>query len=217
MKLNQWTWRGAFFALLLMVGGMAAVRAQQGTPDQIIDQVTEGVRLKIAKDHGKYEADKSAFYSMVDQELVSHVDTVYVAKVILGQHLKTATPDQVTRFETAFKNMLMRQYADKLLEYYDSVEIKTMPAKVASDGEKATVDTTIERPGKPAVPVVFSMRRSGGEWKVWDIKAENISLVLNFRTQIDSEIKKTSVSAVIDRLEKGELNVSTPSTGGKAS
>lgn len=217
MNSRHWTARGMFAALLFTLGSMAAVQAQQGTPDQIIDQVTEGVRMKIAKDHAKYSADKAAFYVMVDQELVSHVDTEYVAKVILGQHLKTADKDQVARFESAFKNMLMRQYADKLLEYYDSVEIKTMPARIASDNEKATVDTTIERPGKPPVPIVFSMRKSGGEWKVWDIKAENISLVLNFRTQIDSEIKKTSIAAVIDRLEKGTLNVSTPSTSTNAS
>src|SRR3546814_9729428 len=71
--------------------------------------------------------------------------------------------------------------------------------------KRATVDTTLNRKdGKPPIAVSFSMRDDNGEWKVWDIKAENISLVLNFRTQIDAEIKKSSIPAVIERLNNGQ-------------
>src|SRR3546814_14869645 len=72
--------------------------------------------------------------------------------------------------------------------------------------KRATVDTTLNRKdGKPPIAVSFSMRDDNGEWKVWDIKAENISLVLNFRTQIDAEIKKSSIPAVIERLNNGQI------------
>ena len=48
------------------------------------------------------------------------------------------------------------------------------------------------------------MRLSGGEWKVYDIIIENLSLITNFRSQVSSEIKKTSIDAVIQKLETGD-------------
>lgn len=187
----------------------AAVAAPATPPEQVVRTTTDTIRADIAANVQKYQADKSAFYAMVDRRIVPHFDTPYIAKVILGAHLKEASPEQIAQFEKAFKDMLVHSYADKLLEHYDNVDIQVKPGVVTGDGKRASVDTTIMRKdGKPPIPVTFSLRDNNGEWKVWDIKAENISLVLNFRTQIDAEIKKSNVASVIQRLNDGQLEVS---------
>ena len=174
------------------------------TPDQIIRTATDSARADIAQNVATYQKDKAALYRMADAIIVPHFDTPYIARVILSSHIKQANPEQIAQFEMAFKDMLIRTYADKMLEYYDGIEIELKPARI--DGKRANVDTTIVRKnGKPPIPITFSMRDVEGAWKIWDIKAENISLVLNFRTQIDSEIKRTSVAAVIERLKNGQL------------
>ena len=200
------------FALTLGSAAQAAAPA----PDAVIRTTTDAIRADIAKNVDKYRKDKPAFYAMVDREIVPHFDTNYIAKVILGSHLKQATPEQVTQFEKAFKDMLVNGYADRMLEHYDGIEVEIKPARVESSGKRATVDTTIVRKdGKPPIPVTFSMRAVGDDWKVWDIKAENISLVLNFRTQIDAEIRKNGIPAVIQRLSSGQLQVEEPKVGTK--
>jgi phospholipid transport system substrate-binding protein len=192
---------GAVAALSFAATALAAT-----PPEQVIKDTTTAIQADITRNVEKYRADKPSFYKMVDTEIVPHFDTTYVAKVILGAHLKQASPEQVKQFETAFKDMLVHSYADKLLEYYDSVSIDVKPGRVTGDGKRATVDTTLLRKdGKPPIPLTFSMRDDNGEWKVWDIKAENISLVLNFRTQIDAEIKKSSIASVIERLGNGQI------------
>jgi phospholipid transport system substrate-binding protein len=199
-------------ALLGLVAafGFAAGAAAATAPDQVIKTTTDSIRADIGKNVQKYQADKASFYTMVEREIVPHFDTEYIAKVILGTHLKEATPDQTAQFEKAFKDMLVHSYADKLLQYYDSVDIQVKPGRIEADGKRASVDTTILRKdGKPPIPVTFSMRNSGDDWKVWDIKAENISLVLNFRTQIDAEIKKSNIASVIQRLNSGQIQVQT--------
>lgn len=196
--LGRWTATIASACLALSAHALAQ------TPDQIIRTATDSARADIAQNVAIYQNDRAALYKMADALIVPHFDTPYIAKVILGSHIKEATPEQIGQFETAFKDMLIHTYADKMLEYYDGIEIELKPARI--DGKRANVDTTIIRKnGKPPVPITFSMRDVNGEWKIWDIKAENISLVLNFRTQIDSEIKKTNVSAVIERLRNGRL------------
>jgi phospholipid transport system substrate-binding protein len=186
------------------------------SPDGIVRSATDAVRGDIAENVATYQQDKAAFYAMVEQKIVPHFDTPYIAKVILGRHLSAASPEQLGEFETAFKDMLIRTYADKLLEFYDSIEIEVRPARI--DGKRANVDTTIVRKdGKPPIPITFSMRDAGGEWKIWDIKAENISLVLNFRTQIDSEIRRGSIAQVIERIRSGQLALDPDSSGGASS
>jgi phospholipid transport system substrate-binding protein len=195
------------FAAILSVVGTAWAMVP---PEQVIESTTSAIRQDISQNVQTYQTDKNAFYTMVDAAIVPHFDTTYIAKVILGAHLKDASPEQIGQFEKAFKDMLVHSYADKLLEYYDSVEIEVKPARIDGSGKKASVDTTIVRKdGKPPIPVTFSMRKVDDEWKVWDIKAENISLVLNFRTQLDGEIRKTSVADVIQRLNANQLSVST--------
>ncbi len=201
--------RTALFAVAAALNTAGAAWAMD-TPEQVIESTTSTIRDDISHHVETYQADKNAFYTMVDAAIVPHFDTTYIAKVILGAHLKAASAEQIGQFERAFKDMLVHSYADKLLEYYDSVEIEVKPARIDGTGKKASVDTTIVRKnGKPPIPVTFSMRLVDGSWKVWDIKAENISLVLNFRTQLDGEIRKTSVADVIQRLTANQLSVST--------
>ncbi|HEY1077979.1 MAG TPA: ABC transporter substrate-binding protein [Fontimonas sp.] len=201
---------GLFLAATLGVAAHAANVA----PDQIIRTAIDEARADISKNVATYQKDNKALYAMVDKTIVPHFDTEYIAKVILGTHLKTATPEQITAFGDAFKDMLIESYADKLLEYYDGIEIEIKPARI--DGKKASVDTTIVRKdGKPPIPIQFSMRDSGTDWKIWDIKAENISLVLNYRTQLDSEIKSKGIPAVIERLRKGEVQLEEPPVAAK--
>ena len=200
----------------VLAGGLFALSAQAAAPDEIIRSATDAVRADIAENVATYQKDKAAFYAMVEDKIVPHFDTPYIAKVILGSHLKAATPEQIAEFETAFKDMLIRTYADKLLEYYDSIEIEVRPARLS--GNRGTVDTTIIRkePGKPPIPIQFSVRqpKDSQEWKIWDIKAENISLVLNFRTQIDSEIKRNGIPKVIEGIKAGQLVVDDGSDKG---
>lgn len=206
-------------ALFLALGFTAGAQAA-AAPDEVVKTATDEIRADIAKNVTKYQSDKASFYAMVDREIVPHFDTNYIAKVILGTHLKEASPEQIAQFERAFKDMLVRSYADKLLEYYDNVDIQVKPGRIEADGKRASVDTTIVRKdGQPPIPVTFSMRNSGGDWKVWDIKAENISLVFGFRTQVDAEIRKSSVASVIQRLNAGQLQVDAeqpPAAGAKA-
>ncbi|QHS10526.1 phospholipid-binding protein MlaC [Sinimarinibacterium sp. NLF-5-8] len=206
--LKTWTTLHARLWLIL-VGAVFASSALAASPDEIVTQATQDVRADIRQNIEQYQTDKSAFYAMVDAKIVPHVDTLYVAKVILGTHLKGASEAQVRAFETAFKDMLIRTYADQLLAHYDTIEINIKPARI--DGKRATVDVAIVRQdGKPPIPVIFSMRQVKDDWKVWDIKAENISLVLNYRTQMDGQIKKDGLEKVTERLRSGQLNLEQP-------
>ena len=128
---------------------------------------------------------------------------------MLGLHGRGASAEQIERFGNAFKNMLFRSYATALVDYHDSVKIEWKPLRLADDATRATVQSTLIRKDAPAVPVGFVMHKTDSGWKVFDITVENISLVNNFRAQLNGEISKNGLDAVIQKLEGGEIEPET--------
>lgn len=200
-----------FSAASIAVATVAAVAAPVA-PDEVIKTAQGTLQADISQNKAKYQADKPAFYQMVDSRVTQYFDTKYIAQTILAQNYRTATPDQRTRFESAFKKMLINSYADALLQYADSVKAEIQPAKIADGADRATVNTKLIRPDAPPVAVAFDMRQkpAGSDWKVVDIKVENISLVTNFRSQVAAQVKASSLDAVIQKLESGQQVVAPP-------
>ncbi len=193
----------SLFIGLTMTGAAAATPQP---PDQMIQTATDHLRELIRQNVQTYRANKDVFYKTVDDTLVPHFDAPYITQLVLGRNWRTANDEQRARFQGAFKKMLVHGYADSLLEYYDSVRIEIRPPRFDDKGDTATLDTLIHRQNaQQPVTVTFKMRLTGDEWKVFDVIVENISLVLNFRTQVDAEIKRTNLDDVIARMDKGEV------------
>ena len=196
------TLAAALMALGTLVASNTALAVTP--PDEVVRKASSELQSDISQNVEKYQKDKAAFYSMVDTRIQQYFDTPYIAQLILAQNWKTATADQRKRFEIAFKNMLIRSYADALLQYHDSVKAEVKAAQMASDATKATVNSSLMRKDGPPIPVAFDMRLKDDSWKVYDIKVENISLVTNFRSQVAAQVKATSIDEVITKLESGQ-------------
>ena len=190
--------------LLLFLGLGVAQAAAPLAPDAAVKETTEKMRALIRENHVAYNADKAAFYKVVDEVLVPRFDIRRIAQLVLGKSWRTATEDQRTRFQNAFKKSLIRNYADALLEYYDSVEAEFQPLRLAAGADDATVRCVIKRKDGPPISLSFSMNEVNEEWKVYDITIENLSLVTNFRSQYAVEVKKNGLDALIQRVEKGQ-------------
>lgn len=194
-----------FWLPLFLLMGLGAAHAAPVPPDVAVKDTTDKMRALITANHAAYAADKTKFYAVVDQVLVPRFDVQGIAKLVLGRNWKAATPEQRTRFTSAFKNSLIRNYADALLENYDSVDAKFQPLRLAGGETDVTVKAELTRKvGKP-ISVGFSMQLVDNDWKVYDVILENLSLVTNFRSQFNEEIKKNGLEALIVRVETGEI------------
>ena len=192
-----------FWLPLLLALGFASAHAAPTPPDVAVRETTEQMRTLISQNHALYKADKAKFYAVVDQVLVPRFDVQGIAKLVLGRNWKSATPEQRARFTNGFKNSLIRNYADALLDNYDTVEAKFQPLRLVGGETDVTVKAELKRNvGKP-IAVGFSMQLVDNEWKVYDVILENLSLVTNFRSQFNEEIKKNGMEALIQRVESG--------------
>lgn len=54
------------------------------------------------------------------------------------------------------------------------------------------------------VPVDYRMYEKNGEWLVYDLVIDNVSLIANYRSSFNTEIRRDGIDALIRRL--GQMN-----------
>lgn len=179
-------------------------------PDEVIKTAVSRVRELINENADTYREDSDAFYAMINEEIVPHFDMPYIARLVLARHARSADKEQRRRFTAAFKDTLMQTYADAMLEYNSAVEAEFLPLRMEEGAEQVTVDTRLIVEEGDDIPVGFVMHKIDGQWLIYDINVEGISLVTNFRAQFNQRIREDGLNALIERLEGGEISTEPP-------
>jgi len=200
-RTKQYVILGLFFALLLGLLPSAEVIADDlQPPQQIIQTVSAQLQQKL-KDKS-FTRNFAQVTQFVDGVISLHTDFNKIAPLVLGKHWKTATAGEQERFKHEFQTLIVRTYSRAFVEYNDWT-MRFMPLEMSHESTKVTVKTEILQPGLQPVDVNYRMFLTKGEWKVYDIMIDGVSLVTNYRSTFNDEIQtKGSLSAVIDSLVK---------------
>jgi phospholipid transport system substrate-binding protein len=190
-----------FLAILLGLMATAdAIADDLQPPQQIIQSVSTQLQQKL-KDKS-FTRNFAQVTRFVDGVITPHTDFDKIAPLVLGKYWKTATPAEQQRFTHEFQTLIIRTYTRAFIEYNDWT-IQFMPLEMSNEATKVVVKTEVLQPGLQPVNVNYRMLLSKGEWKVYDIMIEGVSLVTNYRSTFNDEIQtKGSLSSVIDGLAK---------------
>lgn len=191
-----------FFLWLALWLPAAHVQAQT-PPDQLVRATTEEILRLLKANREVYQRDKSALYAMVDKEVLPHFDFQRMSQWVLGRYWRTATPEQRERFSKEFRDLLVRTYATALLNYTDE-KVVYLPFTGKPDDKQVIVRTEIKQSsGAPDIPISYSFYNKGdGEWKVYDVSIEGVSLVTNYRTTYADKIRRDGLDALIASISK---------------
>ena len=184
-------------------------------PQQLVEQVSTDLLNAIAADRAVLAKDPAKLRAVVDRVLLPNFDAEYSARLVLGKHWRTATPEQRTRFIDAFVDSMMRQYGTALLDFTAN-RMTMLPFRGDPAATSATVRTEIKRDDGTPVPVNYSMRATPSGWKAWDVTIEGVSYVKNFRTDFSAEIDAKGLDAVIQRLESQGTTAAPAKAAAKA-
>ena len=188
----------ALFALLL-----CAASAFAGMPtDQIKGTVDKAV--SVLKDpHLKPPAKTKERRDQLRQILFSRFDFAEMAKRALGPNWRRRTPPEQEEFVRLFTEILERTYAD-LIESYTDEKIVYLNERI--EGGFADVGSKIVTGKGEEFSIYYKVHLVSNEWKVYDVVAENISLVNNYRSQFNRVINNASYEELLRRLrDKSEF------------
>jgi phospholipid transport system substrate-binding protein len=198
--------RGLLASLALAAVTLSAsVSAQANTvdnsdPTRLIETSANIMVSELDARRAEFRKDPAKLRGLVERVLLPNFDVDHSARLVLGRHWRTATPEQRQRFIDAFYGSLMTNYGDAMIEFTGD-RIRVLPSTVAPDATSAVVRTEVKRSNGQKIPVNYSMRKTGQGWKAWDVVIEGISYVKSFREDFGAEIDQKGIDAVIQRLE----------------
>ena len=185
-------------ACLLAVS--ATFAADTGSPAQdLVKQVTSRIIEELESGHDPLQEDPERIYELADRLVLPYFDFERMARRVLGKRWKAATPEQQTRFVSAFRTLLVRTYAIVLNEYRGQTLTYLEP--VTRKKDEIVVPVLIELSASQTVRVAYAMHGSGSDWKVFDVAIDGVSLVTNYRSSFRSEIARHGIEGLIARLE----------------
>ncbi|MCG8370059.1 MAG: ABC transporter substrate-binding protein [Proteobacteria bacterium] len=179
----------------------AAVAAADGSPNAVIEDSVALLAEQLDSRREELGENRAALYEIIDAILLPRFDRRFAAQVVLAKHWRTATREQQTRFIEAFYQALVRKYADGILEFDPDV-ITVLPYRGDAAKRRTRVRSTVDLNDGSKVAVDYELVRRKTGWLVFNVVIEGVSYVRNFRAELDSEIRASSLQAVIDRLEK---------------
>lgn len=194
------TGRSCVAALVAAILIAAPTFADPGPPDDIIRSAVAELNEQLEGHKDELEQDKEALYALIDHILLPRFDRKLAAQLVLAKHWRTADEEQRERFIDAFYNSLLQKYADGLLAF-DASRIEVIAFRGDTSAKRTLVKTVVTLEDGTKVPVHYDLVNRGDRWLMFNVKVEGISYISNYRTELDAEIRSTSLTRVIERLE----------------
>ena len=192
-----------FIAALYLAISMIAADAVAGLPTDQIKATVDKALVVLKDPRFKPPAKQQERRDQLKQILFARFDFAEMAKRSLGPDWRRRTPQEQEDFVRLFTDVLERAYAD-IIESYTNEKIVYVHEKV--DGSYADVYSKIVTAKGEEYTINYKAQLAGNDWKVYDVVAENVSLVNNYRSQFSRVISKSSYEELVRRLrDKSEF------------
>lgn len=185
-------------AAVLMATSLATAQAAT-EPEELVKSTTDQVLATLEANREQIEKDPQAVIELVKGIVLPKFDFDLMSRLVLARHWRSASPEQQQRFTEEFRQLLIRTYGTSLAQY-SGQKVNYLPMQAAPEKGRATVRMEILQSDGPAIPVSYQLRESKGEWKVFDVVIDGVSLVQNYRTSFASDIQNRGLDALIQRL-----------------
>ena len=132
--------------------------------------------------------------------IMPRFDWAEMAKQALGKHWDTV-PTRHDEFIAAFADFLGNSYVGKIGSYKDE---KILFVQEVVKNNLAEVKTKIVPAKGEPTTVNYQLHLVQGDWKIYDVVVEDISLVVNYRSQFNRILAKGSFDDLLRQLKEKE-------------
>jgi len=194
-------------AMLCLLLAAPAVHAQDIGPDQLVRTTTDKIIEIVKSDKAIQSGDIKRILEVAETHASPHFDFVRMTRLAMGANWKQANPSQQEELVRQFRALLLRTYAVALKEYRNQT-IDVRPLKIPAGSTDVQVKTVVNQPGAQAIPIDYDMERTPQGWKVYDVTIGGVSLVVNFRSSFDAEIRKSGVDGLVKSIAERNRSAS---------
>jgi phospholipid transport system substrate-binding protein len=193
LRIQKRLWLAA--ALLMLVFGVQPVFAD--SPTEQIQQTVQQVMHVVANPANSEERRKE----LLREALMPRFDWLEMSKQALGKHWRHAVGRE-QEFVSVFAEFLGNAYIGQIGSYRNE---KVLFVQESIENNQAHVKTKIVPDKGEATAVNYRLHRIDGEWKIYDVIVEDISIVVNYRSQFNRILAKGSFDDLLTQLRAKEM------------
>lgn len=170
--------------------GGPATEAIKGTVNEVI---------RILSDPGMKKPEKAQERRKLLEKVVGdRFSYEEMGKRTLAAQWQKLDDNARAEFVELFKRLLTNSYADKV-EGYSGEQVQYINER--SEGDYAEVRTKVAS-GKTEIPLDYRLLNKNGEWRVYDVVVDGVSLVNNYRGQFAKIIRTSGYDDLVRQLRE---------------
>ncbi len=190
----------AFVVIFLIMFTSTFLRAEEpGEPGNLVMKTIDK-GLTILKDPSLSGKEK---FGERKRKLWAEISPLFnfkeMSKRALGKYWKERSDEEKSEFVELFTSILKDTYIGKTDTYSGE---KIVYLRERQDDTRCKVQTTFITKAKKEISVNFSLLNNDGEWKIYDVVIEGVSLVNNYRSQFNNILIKSSYEDLVQKMEE---------------
>lgn len=185
----------AVCVLASLVG--TSVSAQNAQRDKL--QATIDAALDVIYADPSTELSIEGKQAKVRETLEANYDLDVIIRRAIGRNWQLMSEAVQQNVLELVKQLVLKAYV-KGMDGNSRPDI-TLGKVTEISSKRMEIESTVHLDGK-TYEVLYRLGRMESGWQIYDIVAENISVVSNYRQQIDDHFRKGSGAELIDRLKQ---------------
>jgi phospholipid transport system substrate-binding protein len=177
----------------------AAATAKAAVPaDVFIKNLSADVLNAVRSDKTLQAGDVHKVVTLVDSKILPNVNFQRMTASAVGRNWRQATPEQKTRLQDEFKNLLIYTYAGAVSQIRDqAVDVKPMRSR--PEDTDVVVRTQVKGSGDP-IQLDYRLEKSGDGWKIYDVNVMGAWLVQTYQSSFSQEVSASGIDGLIAKL-----------------
>jgi len=159
--------------------------------EEEVNKVLAVLRDNVLNEESKKEKLRAIYEEMFDEGEFS--------RRTLSNHWNQLSPAQQKEFIPLFREVLEKAYINRILAYKNEKITFVKENRVSNN--LAEVQTKVITSSQE-VPITYRVILKDGIWRVYDVVVENVSLILNYRSQFNSILTKNTPDQMLAILRK---------------
>lgn len=188
------------FSIALVFALVTTLTMAADEPRKVVQETTEAVLGKVKNDKDALRADPAKMYNLVSETIFPHFDFNVMSQWVLGDNWNGASEESRAAFVEQFRKLLVGTYASALLEFSDQT-ISYPDVDQPAGANTAVVRQEIKQASGDTFPVVYRLHNKTGDWKVFDVSVDGVSLIKTYRASLGSDIKALGLDGLIKKLD----------------
>lgn len=200
----------ALFCTLLAAPQARADEAVDGAKASL--QVTVNQVLAILNDKS---LDQPTRLTKLENVALDRFDFPRMTLLVLGKNRSQLSAEQQVQFQEEFKTHLSLTYGKQIEKYTSDEKIEIGEARAEPNKDVTVRSKIVGGAAGDGLRIDYRLRNDGGNWKIIDVIPEGVSLIQNFRSQVQEIITQKGVGQLIQTLHDKNAE-KQQQTGGKA-